>query len=169
MTTEESGTSRESMKVVVYSDYIWPYCYIGLDRAERLKQDYGVEVEWKAFEIRPGTPLEGIPRRQKPGEGNELSKFDQFHLAIFKAYWEEGKNIGLTHILRDIAEKCGLNGDELERCLDEGRYTEKINEQNEEARSFGVNGVPAYIVGGYLIEGAQPYEIFQRAMGSNPF
>lgn len=206
MTTEESGISRESMKVVVYSDYIWPYCYIGLDRAERLKQDYGVEVEWKAFEIRPGTPLEGIPRRQKPGEGSELSpsvkslsdevglqmkrpafiacsrpaleaaeyakeqlKFDQFHLATFKAYWEEGKNIGLISILRDIAEKCGLNGDELEHCLDEGRYTEKIDEQNEEARSFGINGVPAYIVGGYLVEGVQPYEIFQRAIRSKPF
>ncbi|MFC2016495.1 DsbA family protein [Chloroflexota bacterium] len=174
---------------------------MGLDRAERLKQDYGVEVEWKAFEIRPGTPLEGIPRHQKPGEVKELSpniknlsdeiglqmkrptflacsrpaleaaeyakeqaKFDQFHLATFKAYWEEGRNIGLISILRDVAERCGLDGDELEHCLNEGRYTERIDRQNEEARALGINGIPAYIVGGYLVEGAQPYEIFQRAM-----
>ncbi len=206
MTAEETGTSRESIKVVVYSDYIWPYCYIGLDRAERLKQDYGVEVEWKAFELRPGTPLEGIPSHQKPGEESELSpsikslsdevglqmkrpafiacsrpaleaaeyakeqsKFDQFHLAIFKAYWEEGKNIGLTSILRDIAGKCGLDGDELEHYLKEGRYIEKIDRQNEEARALGINSIPAYIIGSYLVKGAQPYEIFQRAMRSNPF
>jgi|TARA_B100000315_G_C14488657_1_gene546460 predicted DsbA family dithiol-disulfide isomerase len=99
----------------------------------------------------------------------EQSKFDQFHLAIFKTYWEEGKNIGLTSILRDIAEKCGLDGDELEHRLNARRYTEKIEEQNEEARSLGINGVPAYIVGGYLVEGAQPYEIFQRAIRSKPF
>ena len=94
----------------------------------------------------------------------EQSKFDEFHLAIFKAYWEEGKNIGFTSILRDIAEKCGLNGDELEHHLDEGQYTEKIDEQNEEARSLGINGIPAYIVGGFRIEGVQPYEFFQRAV-----
>ena len=177
-----------------------------MDRVERLKQDYGVEIEWKSFEIRLGTPFEGIPRPQKPEEGNELSpsvkslsdevglqmkrpgfvassrpaleaaeyakeqsKFDQFHLAVFKAYWEEGKNIGLTSILRDIAEKCGLDGDELEHSLNEGRYAEEIDRQNEEARSLGINGIPAYIVGHYLVEGAQPYQIFQRAIRQNRF
>ena len=99
----------------------------------------------------------------------EQSKFDQFHLAVFKAYWEGGKNIGLTSILRDIAEKCELDGDQLEHRPNEGSYTEKIDKQNEEARILGINGVPAYIIGSYLVEGAQPYEIFQRAIRSNPF
>ncbi|MGA1822824.1 MAG: hypothetical protein ACMUIG_09875 [Thermoplasmatota archaeon] len=29
---------------------------------------------------------------------------------------------------------------------------------------LGIFGIPAYIIGGYLIEGAQPYQIFQRAI-----
>ena len=146
-------------------------------------------------------PIEGIPRPQKPGEGNELSpsvkklsnevglkmkrsafiacsrpaleaaefakeqaKFDEFHLAIFKAYWEEGRNIGLRSVLLDIAERCGLDGNELGRHLTEKSYAEKIDKQNEEARAIGINGVPAYIIGSYLIEGAQPYEVFQKAI-----
>jgi predicted DsbA family dithiol-disulfide isomerase len=159
-------------------------------------------VEWKAFELRPGTPPEGTPRLLKPGETHELSanvkdladqiglkmirppftansrpaleaaeyakekgKFEKFHLAVFKAYWEDARNIGLMNVLRDIAEKCGLDGAELERAIDEGRYTAIIAQQNAEARELGVTGIPAYVVGKYFIEGAQPYSVFEKAMG----
>ncbi len=160
-----------------------------------------MDLQWKAYELRPGLPPEGIPRTPKAGEVNgflphfneragELGlklkrspivpcsrlalevaeyakaqgKFDQFHLAVFKAYWEEAKNIGLRSVIREIVQECGLNVNEVERCLDEGRYTPAIKTQSEEAKQSGVNGIPAYVVGGFLIEGVQPYEFFQRAV-----
>lgn len=166
-----------------------------------MKRDYGVDLEWKAYELRPGLPPEGIPRTPKAGEVNgfqpylseradelglklkrspivpcsrpalevaeharEHGKFDQFHLAVFKAYWEEAKNIGLKSVIREIVEECGLDAYEVERCLDEGRYTQAIKTQSEEAKRSGINGIPAYVVGGFLIEGVQPYEFFQRAV-----
>lgn len=94
----------------------------------------------------------------------EKGKFDAFHLAVFKAYWEDARNIGQRDVLREVAEKCGLDGAELERVLEEGRYTATIEKQNEEARQLGVTGIPAYIVGSYFIEGAQPYSVFQKAV-----
>jgi predicted DsbA family dithiol-disulfide isomerase len=158
-------------------------------------------VEWKAFELRPGLPLEGIPRPLKPGQKNELAssvktlsdevglkmkrpefvacsrpaleaaeyakdqmKFDEFHLSVFKAYWEDGKNIGQRSVLCEIASECGMDGNKLEEALKEGRYAGRVNEQNEEARVLGITGIPAYIIGGYLVEGAQPYQIFKRAV-----
>ncbi len=160
-----------------------------------------MDLDWKAYELRPGLPPEGTPRTPKAGEINgflpylseradelglklkrsptvpcsrlalevaeyakEQGKFDQFHLAVFKAYWEEAKNIGLRNILREIVQECGLDTDEVERFLDEGRYTQTIKTQSEEAKQSGVNGIPAYVVGGFLIEGVQPYEFFQRAV-----
>ncbi len=105
------------------------------------------------------------PALEAAEHAKKQGRFDQFHLAVFKAYWEEGRNIGFRSVLRDLAERCGLDGDELEHCLNEGQYTERVDRQNEEARALGINGIPAYIVGGFLIEGAQPYDIFQRAMG----
>ena len=160
-----------------------------------------MDLEWKAYELRPGLPPEGIPRTPKVGEMNgflphlserademglklkrspivpcsrlalevaeyakEQGKFDQFHLAVFKAYWEEVKNIGLRSVIREIVRECGLDAGEVDRCLDEGRYTQTIKTQSEEAKGSGINGIPAYIVGGFLIEGVQPYEFFQRAV-----
>ena len=166
-----------------------------------MKRDYRVDLKWKAYELRPGLPPEGIPRTPKEGEMNgflpylserademglklkrspivpcsrlalevaeyakEQGEFDQFHLAVFKAYWEEAKNIGLRSVIREILQECGLDADEVEHCLDEGRYTQAIKTQSEEAKRSGINGIPAYVVGGFLIEGVQPYEFFQRAM-----
>ncbi|MFC2033400.1 DsbA family protein [Chloroflexota bacterium] len=174
---------------------------MGLERAERLKQDYEVDLEWKAYELRPGLPSEGITRTPKEGEMNgfppnlseradelglklkrspivpcsrpalevaeyakEHGKFDQFHLAVFKAYWEEAKNIGLRSVIFKIVQECGLDANEVERFLDEGRYTQAIKTQSEEAKQSGINGIPAYVVGEFLIEGVQPYEFFQRVM-----
>jgi predicted DsbA family dithiol-disulfide isomerase len=94
----------------------------------------------------------------------EHGKFDTFHLAVFKAYWEEGKNIGLRHVLRDVAEDIVLDWNELERCLDEGLYSERIERQSEEAKAMGITGIPTGIIGDYVIVGAQPYKVFQRAM-----
>ncbi len=166
-----------------------------------MKKDYGLDLEWQAYELRPGLPPEGVPRVPKTGELNgftpylreradrlglklkrspivpcsrpalevaeyakEQGKFDQFHLATFKAYWQEAKNIGLRSIIREIARESGLDVGEVEHCLDEGRYTQAVRTQSEEAKQSGINGIPAYVIGGFLIEGVQPYEFFQRAV-----
>jgi predicted DsbA family dithiol-disulfide isomerase len=50
----------KKLKVVVYSDYICPFCYIGFHRIEKLKEKYNLEVEWKPFELHPEIPKEGI-------------------------------------------------------------------------------------------------------------
>ena len=37
-----------------------------------MEKEYDVEVEWKAFELRPDTPPDGTERPFKPDESNEL-------------------------------------------------------------------------------------------------
>jgi len=60
---DEPGT--RVVPVSVYSDYTCPWCFVGLRRLERLREELpqGVEldVEWKPFEIHPEVPLQGMP------------------------------------------------------------------------------------------------------------
>ena len=51
--------SQTKLKVIAYSDYICPFCYIGYHRIEKLKNEYNLAVEWRPFEIHPETPKEG--------------------------------------------------------------------------------------------------------------
>ena len=46
-------------KIVVYSDYIWPFCYIGKGIVDQLKKEFDIEDEWMPLEIHPETPKEG--------------------------------------------------------------------------------------------------------------
>ena len=55
-------------KIIIFSDYICPFCYIGKDRADKLEQDFDVEIEWKMIEIHPETPAKGVPREQLKGQ-----------------------------------------------------------------------------------------------------
>jgi predicted DsbA family dithiol-disulfide isomerase len=48
-----------AFRIVAYSDYVCPWCYIGFRRIERLQQEFGVAVEWRPFELHPETPKTG--------------------------------------------------------------------------------------------------------------
>ncbi|MBI2935797.1 MAG: DsbA family protein [Chloroflexi bacterium] len=173
---------------------------MGLERVERLKQEYPVDVEWRPFDLRPGTPPEGTLRtgpdvgqvlgghlgamakeagllmRRPPltacsrptmaaGEyAKEQGKYKEFHLAMFKAYWEDGRNIGDLVVIRQVAEVVGLPWLELEGRLSTGFYTPKIEAAIAEAHRIGINAIPAFIVGQYFFMGAQPYEVFREVV-----
>jgi predicted DsbA family dithiol-disulfide isomerase len=50
-----------ALKIVMFSDYICPFCYIGFETVRRLKPEFNFELEWCGFQIHPDWPAEGIP------------------------------------------------------------------------------------------------------------
>ncbi len=141
----------------------------GIPRQPKPGEIDGLQPAIKAYSDEMGLKMKRSPFMPstrlalEAGEyAREMGKFDEFHLAVFKAYWQECKNIGLKPVLKEVAEQVGLDADEMERRLDEGRYKKLVKEQSQGAKNSGVNGIPAYIIGGYLVEGVQPYEYFKQ-------
>jgi predicted DsbA family dithiol-disulfide isomerase len=95
--------------------------------------------------------------------------FDPFHRAMYRAYWEDGKNLGDLEVIREVAEECGLNWTELEQRLESGFYQETVIGQYQEALSLDIRGIPAFLIGNILFTGARPYEVFkavaEKALG----
>ncbi|MFX1329896.1 MAG: DsbA family protein [Promethearchaeota archaeon] len=58
--------SQPKLKVIAYSDYICPFCYIGYHRIEKLKKEYNLDIEWRPFEIHPETPKQGASIDELP-------------------------------------------------------------------------------------------------------
>ena len=94
----------------------------------------------------------------------QQGRFDAFHLAAYKAYWEDGKDLGDLDVIREVALSCGLDWPELSQRLESGYYREAILTQHQQAVSLGVNAIPAFLVGNQFFMGAQRYEIFQLAL-----
>lgn len=50
-----------SIAVTIYHDFVCPYCYLGQFLAQRLHDEEGVEIDWRAYLLNPNTPPEGRP------------------------------------------------------------------------------------------------------------
>ena len=46
--------------LIVFYDYICPFCFVGIQTINKLVKQYDIDVVWKGYELHPETPLEGI-------------------------------------------------------------------------------------------------------------
>jgi predicted DsbA family dithiol-disulfide isomerase len=72
------------------------------------------------------------------------------------------KNIGKADVLAKIAEENDLPADEATDVLLSRKYKDAVDEDWRRCASFGVNAVPTFLAGKYLMVGAQPYEELKR-------
>ena len=90
---------------------------------------------------------------------------EQFHAIVFRKIYADGLDISQWDVLRSAAEEAGLNADEMQREVETGKYTANVEEQVQQAYRMGVSGVPTYVINNrYAVVGAQPYEVFKRAL-----
>ena len=76
---------------------------------------------------------------------------------VFKSYFEESKDIGDINILLDIAEKVGLDPQEIRKKFNNDEDRSTLIDQEQSNRQNGVMGVPAYIIDdGMTLTGSQP-------------
>ena len=95
----------------------------------------------------------------------EHGKFEEMHLALFKAHWEGGGRLEDIDDLVGIGENVGLDATELRKAIEEDRYAALIDDNRNDAESVGINAIPAHIFGRrYLVLGAQPYDAFKQVL-----
>ena len=95
----------------------------------------------------------------------EQGQFDPVHRAFYKAFWEDGKNLGSFDVIEEVIRGCELNWPELKDRLESRHYEETITNQFQEGVSLGVNGIPGFLIGNILFTGARPYSLFKAVMG----
>ena len=131
------------------------------ERVESEALKAGVELDLsKQPRLFPTKKAHTITRLAKPlGIQHELAN------AIANAYFLEHRQIFDDNVLADIAVEFGFDrGDALDAMNDENELA--ITEQlATDAAAQGIRGVPFFIFGGkYALSGAQPAEVFERAL-----
>lgn len=77
--------------------------------------------------------------------------------ALFRAYWDEGRDIGEGSTLADIAGACAMDRAAVLRLLAGDADRDTVATLDAEAHRRGITGVPAFVIGQkYLVSGAQP-------------
>ncbi len=120
-----------------------------------------------------GLPLADRTKTYNSRLAQELSKWaeaegkgDEFHNAVFRAYFVEGMNIAKVDTLVGLSESIGLPGDEARRVVQERTIREAVDAEWTRSRVLGIAAVPTVIMGARGIAGFQPYEVLEQFLKS---
>ncbi|MEC8631214.1 MAG: DsbA family oxidoreductase [Pseudomonadota bacterium] len=124
-------------------------------------EESGLEIDFAAIKRTPNT-LDAHRLIHWAGiEGRQTAVVT----ALFKAYFQEGKDIEDPATLRAIAEGAEMDGDMIARLLASDADRADIIARDSHARQRGVNSVPTFIVANtHVVPGAQPPELWEQVI-----
>ena len=112
-------------------------------------------------------PLHSIhPQAQKAAEAAECAgeqgKYWEMHDELFAKQQQWSGQSDAVDTFKEMAGELGLDQEQFDACLDEGKYADKINADLQEGIADGVQGTPAFRINGAEVSGAQPFSAFQQ-------
>jgi predicted DsbA family dithiol-disulfide isomerase len=135
--------------------------------AHKMLSDFGREVginfDFDAIEIGPNTLDAHRLVHWAVTESRE--KQEKVINALFKANFEEGRNVGDHAVLLDIAEEAGLDRSVIATLLASDADRDLIVAEIDAAQKIGVTGVPFFIFDQqYAVSGAQTPDVLAGAL-----
>jgi predicted DsbA family dithiol-disulfide isomerase len=83
---------------------------------------------------------------------------------IMSAHFVEALHVGRIDVLAQLAADIGLDRAEAIRVLESGEFIPAFEADIEQARAYGISGVPFFVIDGkYGVSGAQNAEVFVGA------
>jgi len=165
------GDSEAPLVIVEYTDYQCPFCARHANAVLPLIKKEYVDTG-KVRYVARDFPLPFHKQAGKAGEAahcaGDQGKYWEMHDQLFdnqKALAEEQ--------LVGYAGNAGLDAAEFKRCLDSGKYADKVAQNIAEARKADINGTPSFVIGypgagagevqgARLLRGALDYASFQQ-------
>lgn len=84
---------------------------------------------------------------------------------LMAAHWREGRNIGRTDVLADIAGTAGMDKAAVARLLATDADRDTVIAAEAHARQRGIRSVPTFIVADtHVVSGAQPAALWQQVI-----
>ncbi len=117
---------------------------------------------------RPDFPQWSLPALEaaKCAELEGPEAFERMHFSLFRAFFEEGVNIGERAEVIKVARQAGLDMPQFLEGYDGGSQRDQILEEHRRAvAQYGIGAIPTVIIGEALpIVGAVPFQEYERLL-----
>ncbi len=163
------GPRTAPVTIQIFSDFQCPFCSRATPTIERVMQTYGARVRV----IFRHYPLPFHPWAQEAAElAVEVraqrgdAGFWQFHDLVFENQRSVSEAAttreGLLALARQVR---GLDVRRATRALDQHTHAAAVQADMDAIRAAGAQiGTPSFFINGRLVQGAQPFEAFQRVI-----
>ena len=121
----------------------------------------GIEFALERIERTPNTfaAHQLIDLAQERGAGDAVVD------ALFRAYFEDARDIGERGVLLGIAESAGLPRSELEARWADAAQAKRVAQLEQSMKQLGISGVPTFLLDRkFGVSGAQPPEALAAAI-----
>jgi len=156
----QRGPKDALVTVVIWSDFQCPFCKRAEDTLKQVADTYKNDVRfvWKdnplPFHPR-ALPAATLARDAYKAKGD--AGFWQAHDALFASAPKlEDED------LKGIAEKLGLNWDNVKKDVDNKKFADQFEATSDQAGELEARGTPAFFINGRKLSGAQPFENFKK-------
>ncbi len=156
------GPAAATTTVVVYSDFMCPYCAKGAVTLHDFMERHpdSVRVLFKHYASDELSKEAALVYEGLAAQDPKLAF--AFHDAVF-ANQQEIEQAGPT-ALYALAVKLGANLPRLKRDMKNPDLAKRIDDDVAEARSFGIDGTPTFVINGVSVRGAAPIGEFEDVL-----
>ena len=163
------GSDDAPVTVIEYADFQCPGCQAAWlltiqDLKERLVKPGTVKYIFRDF------PLDmhdkARPAHHAAACADEQGRFWAMHDSLFANQGQWSPSAGVPErIFRGYAEGIGINVEDYDACMSEGRYRARIQAMYESGVEMGVSSTPTMIVGNQMFSGLT-YDQLKRVVDS---
>jgi protein-disulfide isomerase len=161
------GPANAPVVIEEFADFQCPFCGRADVTLHAVTKAYGPKVKlvWRNLPL-PFHPYAlgaaeaaAEAQRQKGNAG-----FWTMHDKLF-AHQSDADGAGLDRAALDrYAREMALDITAFDKAIDENRHAAEISADTDAATAAHISGTPAFIIGGYLVAGAQPLDKFTRVI-----
>lgn len=166
------GDPNAPVTIIEYSDYQCPFCRRHvLETVPQIKANFidtgQVYYVFKDFPIASLHPLAYRLHEAAlcAGQSGGSDVYWQVHDLFFgqAETFQVDTLAAMDTAILTAFEQAGLP--DIQTCLESGENADIVQAGVSEAQSLGINGTPGFFINGFPVSGAQPYTLFEYAIG----
>jgi protein-disulfide isomerase len=156
------GPNDAKVTIVEFSDFQCPYCESFYTHTyTKLKQTYGDKIRfvyrhYPLYQIHP----DAEPAANAAECAKEQGKFWEYHDILFS----NQSDLSRDALIKYASTVKVQNTDQFTKCIDSKKYQSVIDADQQAGDGYAVTGTPTFFVNGNMLVGAQPYEVFVKAI-----
>lgn len=124
----------------------------------------GVELNFETLVVANSRRAHRLLQQAKESDPSGRTAW-KLEVALFKAHFTDGRNIGDPATLVELAVAAGLDAGTATDALESPERDAEVTSDIDAAAQLGIRGVPFFVLAEkYGVSGAQPAEVFDEAL-----